>query len=121
VIESSDNLTQWSQAGTITLGDSGTGTFTDSTGSAPKRFYRARTTSVAPPPPFKVGLGTVGNGAAAITVAGSPHSQYVIESSDNLTQWSPAGSITLGDSGTGTFTDSSATVSKRFYRARLGP
>lgn len=59
------------------------------------------------------------NKQAILTLTGKSGHTYQIQSSANLTSWNVIGSVTVGGSGTATFTDTSApSYTKRFYRTR---
>lgn len=59
------------------------------------------------------------NKQAILTLNGQSGHKYEIQSSVNLTSWTVLGSVTVGTSGTATYTDTSApSYSKRYYRTR---
>jgi hypothetical protein len=54
-----------------------------------------------------------------LTIEGQTGRAYNIEASENLTTWSPIGSVTPGSTGTASFVDTNApSFSRRYYRLR---
>jgi len=114
----SSDLKHWTDLGSVTLSASGTATFTDSTSSGSKvRFYRA-TTGGSLPASSRVGISVTD---LKVTVTGTPNTQYTVQASSDLKHWAVVGTVTLGGSTTGTFTDTTTPRPKtRFYRTFAG-
>jgi hypothetical protein len=122
-LEFSDDLKQWSPLTTVNLGAATSIIYTDTTSvGKSKRFYRAKGSGTVATPAAKVGPLSVTSTAFTLRVTGQTRAKYNIESSEDLKAWTPAGSVTLGDTTTADFTDSAISGKKmRFYRANSAP
>jgi hypothetical protein len=51
----------------------------------------------------------------------APGWRYHLDASPDLKNWTPLGTVLVGDDGQADFLDTSAPAAQKFYRARLGP
>jgi hypothetical protein len=58
------------------------------------------------------------NGTAQISLTGSPNFTYPVETSTNLVNWIPLGSVTTDGAGSASFTHSNSPTNHSFYRTR---
>lgn len=58
------------------------------------------------------------SGSAILQLTGLPGEQYTVQARDSLTSgsWQSIGTVTIGDDGRATFTDTGASASSRFYK-----
>jgi hypothetical protein len=123
VIEAFTNLLNWVAIQTNLVTGEGIFLFIDrDTGGFPRRYYRARPyTGILPAPAIDTGaLGFQTNGFG-FNLCGVPGQTAVVETSTNLSNWTPMATNRLGPDPF-YFSDAACTnFPQRFYRAVLAP
>jgi hypothetical protein len=123
-IEDSSDLQNWTVLATNSLPASGSYTYTTASAAGGDLFYRAVGEALPlpppPPPPQTLILSLVlGNGQIQLTVTGPPGTNFSVEDSSDLQNWTVIATNTLPASGSFTFT-SAAASGDLFYRALVG-
>ncbi len=79
-------------------------------------------TSAPRGPTLQANLAIDGSSGIILTGAGATGSVYVVQTSRDLSSWSPVGSVTVGTNGTYQFRDPASTLFPyRYYRLLLNP
>jgi hypothetical protein len=118
-IEASTDLARWIPIGTVTLGDGSTTTFVDTrTDAGTFHFYRAVAGgSGGPPPPATIMNVALEAGGFRLNVRGDAGALYAVEFSSDIPHWASLEIITLGQDGSLSYLDRSATTRPLgFYR-----
>jgi len=124
IIQASTNLAAWVSVYTNTTSSDGTFEFVDSAAANfTQRFYRAlglRTSAMAPVRLLVLPRAT--NTLAQLRVAADANRYCVIQTSSNLTAWTPVFTNATTLAGSFDFTDPGATnLDRRFYRVQAAP
>ncbi len=114
----SQDLQTWTVIGTVTLDASGLGQFEDPAGTSLPICLYGLQRSVAIPPRLAINA-VPGGGPVILSVTGQPGQTYDVLSSQDLETWTPIGTVTLDESGSGQFEDPVGTsLPSCLYRLR---
>lgn len=113
-LQASPDLNGWTVIGLVTVGAAGTLDFVDPDAwKYPQRFYRARETQPS------VQLNLAAAGGVVLTVTGQNGRDYEVQATQDFTDWTVLGTVTVGAGGAIEFFDpEAANYPARFYRTR---
>jgi len=118
VIQASTDLAHWTAFTTNTISPNGSVDIVDLQATAPQKFYRAVPyhSAIVSPSLQLSGL-SMSNGVFSFVLTGTGGSNYIIQQSPNLVNWTPITTNTIPASGSVTILDSNPNSPQKFYRA----